>query len=257
MDSSKELSRALDILLDISSILMSSGANTNRARLSITRFASVLNFEASCIISQKAIILTLTDKNTNFNRTKIKSIPPHALNFSTISTISLVSWKATAENWTIDQIEDEVERIKKQESYNKFLVLIAVSFAGAGFCNIFGGDYLNMLVAFVSTFIGRYIFVFISKRKYNVYIRVFIASFIASIISALGVVFSLGENPQTALATSILFLVPGVALINSFTDMMDNNVLNGMVRFAHGLMTVMVMTLGLFLAMLIFHLKIV
>jgi len=112
-----------------------------------------------------------------------------------------------------------------------------------------------MLVAFVSTFVGRYIFVYISKMKYNVYIRVFIASFIASIISALGVVIDIGENPQTALATSILFLVPGVALINSFTDMMDNNVLNGMVRFAHGLMTVMVMALGLFVAMLIFHLK--
>lgn len=256
MDSSKELDRALNLLLDISSKLMSSGANTNRARLSIERFASVLNYDASSIVSQKAIILTLTDKDSLFNRTKIKTIPPHALNFSTISAISLASWKAIDENWTIDRIEDEVENIKNQKGYHKFLILIAVSFAGAGFCNIFGGDYLNMLVAFISTFVGRYIFVFISKKKYNIYIRVFIASFIASILSALGVVFAIGENPQTALATSILFLVPGVALINSFTDMMDNNVLNGMVRFAHGLMTVLVMTLGLFLAMLIFHLKI-
>jgi len=255
MDSSKELDRALNLLLDISSQLMSSGANTNRARLSIERFASVLNYNATSLISQKAIILTLTDKETNFNRTKMKSIPSHALNFSAISAISLASWEAIDENWSIEHIETKIENIKNQKGYHKFLILIAVSFAGAGFCNIFGGDYLNMLVAFVSTFVGRYIFVYISKMKYNVYIRVFIASFIASIISALGVVIDIGENPQTALATSILFLVPGVALINSFTDMMDNNVLNGMVRFAHGLMTVMVMALGLFVAMLIFHLK--
>ena len=256
MDASIELDRALNLLLDISSKLMSSGANTNRARLSIERFASVLNYEATSLISQKAIILTLTDKETDFNRTKMMSIPPHALNFSAISAISIASWKAIDEDWTIDQIEIEIEYIKNKKTYNKLLVLFAVSFAGAGFCNIFGGDYLNMLVAFVSTFVGRYIFVFISKKKYNVYLRVFMASFIASILSALGVVFNIGENPQTALATSILFLVPGVALINSFTDMMDNNVLNGMVRFAQGLMTVLVMALGLLLAMLIFHLKI-
>jgi len=65
MDSSKELDRALNLLLDISSQLMSSGANTNRARLSIERFASVLNYNATSLISQKAIILTLTDKETN------------------------------------------------------------------------------------------------------------------------------------------------------------------------------------------------
>ena len=45
-------------------------------------------------------------------------------------------------------------------------------------------------------------------------------------------------------------------MINSFTDMMDNNILNGMVRFSQGLMTVLVMALGLFMAMLIFQLKI-
>ena len=113
-----------------------------------------------------------------------------------------------------------------------------------------------MLVAFISTFAGRYIFVFISKKKYNVYIRVFLAAFIASMLAAIGVVYNIGENPQTALATSVLFLIPGVALINSFTDLLDNNVLNGMVRFATGIMTVLVIALGLFLTMIIFQLKI-
>jgi uncharacterized membrane protein YjjP (DUF1212 family) len=47
--------------------------------------------------------------------------------------------------------------------------------------------------------------------------------------------------------------VPGVALINSFTDLIDKNVLNGMVRFTNGIMTVLAIALGLFVAMIIFH----
>jgi len=70
-----------------------------------------------------------------------------------------------------------------------------------------------------------------------------------------GVYFNIGSNPQTALATSILFLVPGVALINSFTDLLDNNILNGMVRFTTGLMTVLAMAIGLFVAMYLFQLN--
>ena len=75
-------------------------------------------------------------------------------------------------------------------------------------------------------------------------------------LASVGVIYNIGANPQTALATSVLFLVPGVALINSFTDMMDNNVLNGMVRFANGVMTVIAITMGLFLVLVIFHLKV-
>lgn len=256
MDSSKELDRALNLLLDISSILMCSGANTNRIQLTIKRFASVLNYKTSSLVSHKTIILTLTDNESNFNRTKTQNIPGHAINFSSISAISHLGWKAIDENMTIDTIEVAVEGIKKQVSIPNYIKLIAVSFAGAGFCNIFGGDYLNMLVAFVSTLVGRYFFVVTTKKKFNVYIRVFLASFVASMIASVGVVYNIGANPQTALATSVLFLVPGVALINSFTDMMDNNVLNGMVRFANGVMTVIAITMGLFLVLLIFHLKV-
>jgi len=75
---------------------------------------------------------------------------------------------------------------------------------------------------------------------------------VASATASLGIVYQLGTHPQSALATAVLFLVPGVPLINSFTDLMDNNILNGMVRFTTGLMTVLAITLGLFLAMLIF-----
>ena len=148
-----------------------------------------------------------------------------------------------------------IETIKNQKKYPKLVVLIAVSMAGAGFCNIFNGDYINMGVAFMSTFIGLLIFQLTHKEKYNVYLRIFSASLIASVLASLGIVFKMGANPETALATSILFLVPGVALINSFTDFLDNNIINGMVRFTTGLMTVLAIALGLFIAMILFQLN--
>lgn len=255
-DSLKKLERAADILLEISSVLMQSGANTARVNLNIDRFASVLDCSASCLISHKTIVLTLKENETELNCTKTKGIPPYLLNFSTISAISITSWKAMDENWTIDQIENEINNIKNNKRFPRIIVLIAVSLAGAGFCNLFGGDYLNMAVAFVSTFMGLYIFQFASKKKYNFYLRVFFGSFTASILACIGIFFNLGSSPQTALATSILFLVPGVPLINSFTDLMDNNILNGLVRFSIGLMTVLFIALGLFAAMVIFELKI-
>ena len=119
----------------------------------------------------------------------------------------------------------------------------------------FSGDYFNMTAAFLSTFMGLLIFQKTHRFKYNIYFRIFLGSFIASICASLGIIYNIGAYPQTALATSILFLVPGVALINSFTDLLDNNILNGMVRFTTGLMIVLAMAIGLFVAMYIFQLN--
>ena len=255
MNDSSKLIETANLLLDISSLLMVSGANTNRANLSIDRFASVLNCKVYSLISHKTIIMTLTDEETDESCTRVQNIPPYIINFSVISAVSKASWNAISENWTLEQIEAEIERIKLLNRYPRLLVLFAVSLAGAGFCNIFNGDYLNMMVAFISTFMGLFIFQQTHKLKYNLYIRLFLGSFIASVTALVGVYFNIGSNPQTALATSILFLVPGVALINSFTDLLDNNILNGMVRFTTGLMTVLAMAIGLFVAMYLFQLN--
>tara|TARA_R110001583_G_scaffold43445_14_gene138219 strand:+ start:806 stop:1429 length:624 start_codon:yes stop_codon:yes gene_type:complete len=207
------------------------------------------------MVTHKTLVLTVTDNETEATFTRVKKIPKYQINFSTISSISRASWSALSEDWTIAQIEKELQTIKSQDRYPRAIVLIAVSLAGAGFCNIFKGDYLNMLVAFISTLLGLYILQTAHNHKINGNIATFLASFSASFIASLGVSYSLGSHPQAALATSVLFLVPGVPLINSFTDLLDNNILNGMVRFTNGAMTFLSIALGLFITMLIFQLN--
>ncbi|NRD22210.1 threonine/serine exporter family protein [Winogradskyella litoriviva] len=255
MKTKNRLEGIADLLLEIASILMVSGANTNRVNVNIDRFASVLDCESYSLISQKTIILTVIDNETKENYTKVKNLPGHKIDFTIISSISKASWKAIEEDWTLSQIKQEINTVIEQKRYSNYIVLIAVSFSGAGFCKIFGGDYLNLALAFISTFAGLFMLQSAHKRHFNSYISVFLASLTASLLASIGVYFNLGTQPDATLATSVLFLVPGVALINSFTDFIDKNVLNGMVRFANGLMTVLAIALGLFVAMLIFQLK--
>ncbi|MCL5128254.1 MULTISPECIES: threonine/serine exporter ThrE family protein [unclassified Algibacter] len=255
MSDSKKFQQTADLLFEISSLLMVSGANTSRINISIDRFASVLNFDVQSWISQKTIIMTLTDEVTKQSTTKVYNLPPHALSYLIISEISKSSWTAIHENWSLEEIEAEIKRIKELEKYPKIVVLFAVSFAIAGFCNLFKGDYLNMLVAFISAFVGLFVAQQAHRLKYNMYIRIFLASLVASLIASIGMVFNIGANPQTAVATSILFLVPGVTLINSFTDLLEGNILNGVVRFAMGAMTVLAIATGLFIAMYVFSIN--
>ena len=109
MDSSKEIIKATNLLLEIASLLMVSGANTIRVNLTINRFADCLNLKSSCFISHKSIIMTLYDENSTLSCTRVKNIPAQAINFNIISEISKISWDTLSKTWTLDQIAEEIE----------------------------------------------------------------------------------------------------------------------------------------------------
>ncbi|MFA8300194.1 MAG: threonine/serine exporter ThrE family protein [Hyphomicrobiales bacterium] len=247
--------RTINLLLKISSLLMISGANTYRTLYIIDQFAEALGYSAQVFITHTKFIMTLTNMKTQKFVTSVKKIPPIGVNFTTISGLSKAGLHAHELSWSIDKIEKEVDRIEKLKHYPRIIVLLAVSLAGAGFCNIFGGDHLNMLVTFVATFFGLFTRQEMTKRNNYTYVVVFISAFIASLVASVGIYFNIGASPQVSLATSVLFLIPGVPLINSFSDLIDGYIINGLVRLTNGLLIVFSIALGLALAMYLFDIS--
>jgi len=133
-----KIERAAALLLKICAMLMIAGANTTRIFLSLYRFSAALGYKAHALITHRAIIMTLTDELTNESLTKVKRIPPHGVNFRIISGLSRASWAALNEKWNINQVEEEVIRLRNLPHYPRILILTSVSFAGAGFCCLFG-----------------------------------------------------------------------------------------------------------------------
>ena len=57
------------------------------------------------------------------------------------------------------------------------------------------------------------------------------------------------ETQEAAMAASVLFLIPGVPLINGASDLFHTNYLNGMVRIMMGLLFVIGIAVGVSLAL--------
>lgn len=234
------------ILLEIGAMLMSSGASTHRTRITMERTAKGLGFGIELLITQRALMVTIIEKDQQHFFSRLKRISPHGVNFRIVSGISHLSWNVMEQNWSVTQISEELQRLKSLPHYPRLVVLGLVGMAGAAFCNIFGGGHIEMIVAFVATVVGLFVRQEALKKKFNPYICVFFAAFAASFIAALAARFHIGIQPDKALATSVLFLVPGVPLINSVTDLMDGNIQNGMVRAMNGLMIAFSIAMGLF-----------
>ena len=249
----KDIKEAEEMLLSVGTLLMSSGASTGRVRTTVNRIADALGYNIELLITNRSLMLKVIDENTDRFIASLKRTSPHGVNFRVVSGISRMSWKVVEENWTIPMINDEIDRLVALPHYPRLIILSSVALAGSAFCALFGGKGIELVVAFVATFFGLFIRQEAMKKRFNPYVSIYFASFAASLVSGLSLKLGIGGSSDLAFATSVLFLVPGVPLINSFTDMIDGNILNGIVRGIHGLIIAFAIALGLLCAKFLFN----
>jgi len=249
----KEINDLCRLLLEIGALLMSSGANTSRIRTTIMRIASAYNYNAELLVTHRALMLTVYGKDKDFFFNRLKRTPPHGSNFKMVSGISRMSWKIVEEKWSLEKVVKELEILKNIPRYHRWIVLLVVSLAGASFCGLAGGKITECLVAYIATLCGLFIRQETAKKGYNSYLCIFAGAFISSMLAGLAVKYNIGDYPQRALVSSVLYLIPGIPLINTFSDLVEGNIMNGIVRGVNGLIIAFAIAMGMMCAILIYH----
>lgn len=241
-----------EVLLDVAELLMTYGASSNRVRLTVSRISQSFGFLSDLLIVNTAITLFLhKDNEEAYNSLRRTSQP--MVNFRKVSGISRMSWKIVESSMTLEQIKAELNLIKELTHFNRFVVLILVSVAGASFCRIFDGSPTEMAVTFVATFLGLFVRQELVKQKLMLYVTIYIAAFVSSFTAGLAGVLFPGETMEHAFAASVLFLIPGVPLINSSSDLLDGNILTGLSRGINALIIGFAISVGILTTKLIFH----
>lgn len=243
-----------EMLLEIGSLLMVSGANTERVKVTISRIASAFECSSDLMITNHALMITLTYNDNIKTFTSVKWVPNMHLNFNIISDISTMSWKIVEEKWSVERINEEMKLLDRKPLYPRGLVLFLVALAGASFCRLFGGGLTEMILCFLGTITGLFVRQEAVKLKFNFYLCIFFAALTSSFLVGSYSFFNPEKEFIHALSTSVLFLIPGVPMINSFSDFIDGNTLNGTTRGVSVLVIAFAIALGLMVSLLIFNL---
>lgn len=252
MDKQSELESAVfkkqtqeigSLLLRVGTLLLSCGANTERIRLTLSRFAEGFGYKSEILVTHHAIMLTLSH-NERQVYSHLKRCEQYAVNFNILAEVSRLSWRINNDSLTIQQVNDELSRIVALPIYPRWLTILMVSVSGAAFCRLFGGDLISMLVTLVATVLGLLSLRLMHYKKFNYYLSVVVASFVSSLVASIFLQNYHGQVKEQSLAAVILFLVPGISLINAFTDFADGNLLNGFLRGMNGLIVAFCIALG-------------
>ena len=238
--------RLANLVLDMASYLIASGAHCGRVNRNINRMANVWNFDVHLDLTFKGVLTTVIDRdNPKSVVTRYREIPSHNIHLNILSKISALSWRVHDEKLAIQEVETLYEEITAIKSYRTLTVAIAIATSCAGLCLFSFGDYLNALVAFVASFAGYLTRAFMTRKKYNTIIYITAAAFVTTFITGLAGKFGIGSAPEAAIATAVLYLIPGVPLINSVIDLIEGYTSSSINRMLYSGFTLLCIAAGM------------
>lgn len=232
--------------------LFGSGCTCIRLDKNIRRIAASLGMEVEFSVLPRHLHITVSKgEETSTTVVGIREMP---ISFSKITDLSRLSWEIADGKISFHEANDLLPRIIKCSAVKQWHLVLLVALANASFCRLFNGDWFAMLTVFIATLVGFRIKQLLSSRHFDFRVIVILCAFVSAIIAASGGLTGIGETPDVAVATSVLYLVPGIPFINSFCDFIDGHYLCAFGRLMQAVIILCCLSIGLYAGMLLMHL---
>lgn len=243
MKTRQELTEILDFIAEYATYLLGSGVHTSRVIRNSQRIGESQGVDLQLSSFQRSTILTVRDEQSGEAVTRVVKIPALPISFERNSDLSALSWDAYDDKLPLAAIRSRYAELIAKPRIDPIFVLLTVGLANASFCRLFGGDWTAMGIVFTSTLVG-----FAAKQRMqahgvNHFLIFIIAAFMASLCATAALRFDCAA--EIALATSPLFLVPGVPLINGVIDIVEGHILIGFSRLISALLLIICIAIGL------------
>ena len=241
-------------LSEYAAMLLGSGATCIRLERNVKRMASVMGCEVVMTILPHHIHLTVCMPDRSDSYTYITATRNMAISFNINTRLSELSWALADGKIGFTEAREKLVAIGRTPPTHRNLVLLLASLANASFCRLFTGDWQAVAVVFISTFAGYYLKQTLCAQKVDTRLVFIICAFVSSVLAASAGLFSLGSTPAIAVGTSVLYLVPGIIYLNSFSDMLAGHYICSFGRFMDALILTCCLSLGLCGGMMMMHL---
>jgi uncharacterized membrane protein YjjP (DUF1212 family) len=245
----EELRDVIDLALWAGQLLLQHGAETERVEETVHHLGTALGAQwLDILVSPNAVVVT-TSSGEEF-RTKVRRVVTLGVNLNMVAEVNDLSHRVEGGELDRFAVRRELMQISIMPPlYNRWLVIGTVGLACAAFSRLFGGDWAVFAVTLAASAASTFVRQELIRRSFNPLMIVIVTAFVAGLLASAATVLQLSSQPQIALASSVLLLVPGVHLINSAEDLIKGHMVTGVVRGVTGALISLCIALGLLLAM--------
>lgn len=237
----KSLEEAGLFISEYIATLMGSGVHTSRVVRNSKRMAESLEISMQVSVFHQTVILNMQKNNRQYS--KIVEVPTLPINFRYNSELSALSWEAYDNHLPVAVLRKKYEKILSEPTINHNIIMLMGASANAAFCRLFNGDWISTLIVFCAALIGFRVRATMNKYHANFHLTVLFSAFSASIIASSALLFK--TTADIAITTSVLYLIPGVPLINGVIDIVEGYILCGFARLTKAMLIIFCIAIGL------------
>lgn len=234
-------------------IMLKSGAETFRVEDTMAHILQKGNdFCVAPVAFTTAIHVTLEEKGKD-PITIVRRVKTGSTNLSRIVQVNDISRRYCADEITLEEASELLKQVKGKE-YNKNLYNLATIGVAAGFAVFFGGSWLDFLMAVLSGLVLAICITAGRKFKINSFIQnCFPCAVMAFFCAAADELLFPAMDMDLVIISTIMSLVPGVAITNAVRDTLQGDYLSGSARVLEAFVKAAAIAVGVGVGIAVFR----
>lgn len=233
-----ELGRRSTAILRVGLMMLGSGTASYRVKQGMRTAAKALGVEEHTAQVTLTEITTTSRLGTLF-RTEVSELRHLTINADRIWRLDIFR-RGLPCTITPEEVHAALDEVESHGSmYNKWLNSTFAGAACAGFAVLNRARVVEVIVVFLAAFLGQWVRREFGRRRFNAFGTVLVAAVVATTvyIGALALIGMMGSGLETHASgyiSSVLFLLPGFALITGALDLAKSDYSAGIVRLVYG-----------------------
>lgn len=240
------VARILDVCVEAGRVMLENGAETYRVEDTLYRIAKSYDLKyVNVFVIPTALILTVQGDDGQ-DHTELLRMNDTITNLEKVSLVNDLSRQLASKPLSPETVIQKLLEIDATPlNFNRLHRNLAIGLSCAGFALLFGGEYIDFLPAFVAGTLGHYLFESVNKVTNVSFFAEMVASFIIGLMVVFFTSIGFGRNVDTIIVGSVMSMVPGMAITNSFRDLMAGHLVSGVAVVGKALITAGAIGIGI------------
>lgn len=210
-------------------IILESGGEIYRVEDTITMILKSYDVrDAESFVTPTGIMVSLTD-NEGDVISLIHRVTKSTVDLEKVALVNSLSRKIMEKPLPLDELERSLNEISEKEPYSIPFQLLMAAMCGFSFTVLFGGSFIDALIALIIGVFVRLLQLGTREIKLNgIFINIMGGALVAVLVSILTSLSPVETDTDVIIIGSIMLLVPGIAFTNAIRDTLMGDYLSGL-----------------------------
>lgn len=240
-------------LMDIGEIMLAAGGEVSRIEDTISRMGMAYGFRKVDVFTITSCIFATVEDGGGNNFTQTRRIRLSSTDMERVRRCNELSRRVCREPLPEEALRAEIKAIRETKEHGTLVKYLGCIFIASGMAVFFGGDAADFFAAALVAVALRLLFNIGMRANIQNFVVYFLDAFLVGLLIYLMVRFRIGHNYDKIAMGNIMLLIPGAGLTTAVRDMINGDVMTGLMGLTNALVQAAAIALGFVAAFTIFE----